>query len=647
MTVQLPAVFGKRGLGLLLTSLLLLVGFWGAASNVANAIVIDTAPASCAELREIDLAAQDGVYTIAPNGNVFEVYCAGMNEEPLEYLELHHTGGTYNYSSFAPGGEATGEGVLTGFTKVRIDPFTLELDTGDFTFAASEGTIVSGGQVLSRIPFGEAHSCSAEQAAYGKGNIDLRGTPFAIAADQFITVGVEASGGAQYSAYGQVVDLGANGLCGRTAPVGQQGQQGQQGEDGAFLQLEYRPISVRAVASPLSAEGWSKTDVTVTAQCWTAPGIEADCPPPVLVTTEGVGQEMVMTVTYDVYTVSDSASISIDKTPPSLTLNGNSVEYMFQYDEYFEQGATAFDQWAGDLSADVTISGIVDTFVAGSYSLRYSVMDLAGNEAETYRTVYVYGNEQETEPVLRVLEGLISFDAQQERIHLVIPNGLEKIEGNVRLDGESTGFRMEGTDYTSEGAQFVVEASGAGPFNFQLVLEGQNSIPTATYEVEVTRTPSLFGMAMVEDGGNAVIVKFRQPLFSDGNETLDRVRLWMGEQQMETQVEWAYEDTSYTTLRLGVFESLPAAEPLFISIDPEGLRMQEHSRLSWEQQPVFTQSDALELRAKLRSGASEETIGISDVVRFLQRPLDEKDVTMDGIFDRYDVQLLLRQLSAE
>lgn len=649
MTDQLPAVFGKRRLGFWLAGLLLLVGFWGAASTVANAIVIDTAPASCAELREIDSAAQDGVYTIAPNGNVFEVYCAGMNEEPQEYLELYYTGGTYNYSSFAPGGEAGGEGVLTKFTKVRIDPFTLKLDTGDFAFAASEGIIVSGNLVLTQIPFGEARSCSAEQTASGKGNIDLRGTPFAIAAQRFHTVGAEVSGGAQYSAYSQIVDLEVNGLCGHTAPVEQkqQGQQGQQGQEGAFLQLEYRPISVRASTSPLSAEGWSKTDVTVTAQCWTAPGTEAYCPPPVVVTSEGAGQETVMTVTYDVYTVSDSASFSIDKTPPSLTLLGAENVYLFQYDDYIEQGATAYDQLAGDLNAAITISGTVDTSVAGIYPLRYAVTDLAGNEAETYRTVYVSSNEQEMEPVLSVPEGLISFDAQQGRIHLMIPNGLGLIEGNVRLDGESVGFRLEGTAYTSEGDRFVVEASEAGPFSFQLVLVGQNNISTASYEVEVTRTPSLFGMAMVEDGGNAVIVKFRQPLYSDGNETLDRLRLWAGEQQIETQVEWAYEDQSYATLRLGVFETLSAAEPLFISIDPEGLRTQEHGRLSWVQYPVFTQSDALELRAKLRSGASEETIGISDVVRYLQRPIDDKDVTKDETFDRYDVQLLLRQLGAE
>jgi len=51
------------------------------------------------------------------------------------------------------------------------------------------------------------------------GNIDLQGTPFAIARTAFVVGGAGASGNAAFSANDQVVTLTAGGFCGSIQPA--------------------------------------------------------------------------------------------------------------------------------------------------------------------------------------------------------------------------------------------------------------------------------------------------------------------------------------------------------------------------------------------------------------------------------------------
>ncbi|WP_170205870.1 kelch repeat-containing protein [Archangium gephyra] len=80
-----------------------------------------------------------------------------------------------------------------------------------------------------------------------------------------------------------------------------------------------------------------------------------------------------------------------DTQPPTLTLNGPDTVTLGcgTGASYTEQGATASDVCLGDLTAQVRISGTVDVSVPGSYTLTYTVADLAGNTATTTRTVHV------------------------------------------------------------------------------------------------------------------------------------------------------------------------------------------------------------------------------------------------------------------
>jgi len=94
------------------------------------------------------------------------------------------------------------------------------------------------------------------------------------------------------------------------------------------------------------------------------------------------------------YTATDAAgnagtkerTVIVDSIAPVVTLNGDAAVTLNVGDTYEEAGATATD----DNGAEVTITGTVDTATAGTYTVKYTAVDKAGNmSAEVTRTVTV------------------------------------------------------------------------------------------------------------------------------------------------------------------------------------------------------------------------------------------------------------------
>ena len=79
----------------------------------------------------------------------------------------------------------------------------------------------------------------------------------------------------------------------------------------------------------------------------------------------------------------------IDSESPSITLNGNSTQNVVIGNTYNEQGAKANDNCDGDISDRIKIEGSVDTGTIGSYEIKYTVSDVAGNSSTVSRTVKV------------------------------------------------------------------------------------------------------------------------------------------------------------------------------------------------------------------------------------------------------------------
>jgi len=82
----------------------------------------------------------------------------------------------------------------------------------------------------------------------------------------------------------------------------------------------------------------------------------------------------------------------VDTTPPTITLEGDNPLILEAGTPYVEPGYTAADNYDGDITASVVVSGSVDHNAVGTYVLRYNVTDSSANPAEEKtRTVNVVG----------------------------------------------------------------------------------------------------------------------------------------------------------------------------------------------------------------------------------------------------------------
>ena len=94
----------------------------------------------------------------------------------------------------------------------------------------------------------------------------------------------------------------------------------------------------------------------------------------------------------------------VDTTAPVITLLGENPLVLVVGTPYVEPGYTATDNYDGDITTNVVVSGSVNHDVPGTYTLTYNVSDLGGIPAEEKtRTVIVV-----EEPV--VLEVIIASD---------------------------------------------------------------------------------------------------------------------------------------------------------------------------------------------------------------------------------------------
>src|SRR4051812_15852540 len=132
---------------------------------------------------------------------------------PAEFLSLRETGASSNFSQYTvtPGSASPGSTVKTTYSKLRIDPETLRVNTADQTFTTSSGQLRHGGETVTSMPYAVAMSCDAQ--ASGRATLDLRGLPFEVAANQFGVGGSGSSGNTSYSTDSKQVDLTGGGFC--------------------------------------------------------------------------------------------------------------------------------------------------------------------------------------------------------------------------------------------------------------------------------------------------------------------------------------------------------------------------------------------------------------------------------------------------
>ena len=85
-----------------------------------------------------------------------------------------------------------------------------------------------------------------------------------------------------------------------------------------------------------------------------------------------------------------STAVEIEKTPPVITLIGDSTVNKAQDSIYIDAGATAKDRDDNNLTQSITTVSNVDTSKIGEYTVTYNVTDSANVPAqEVIRTVIV------------------------------------------------------------------------------------------------------------------------------------------------------------------------------------------------------------------------------------------------------------------
>ena len=78
-----------------------------------------------------------------------------------------------------------------------------------------------------------------------------------------------------------------------------------------------------------------------------------------------------------------------DKEQPSIKLDGETELSLYVGDIYQESGAIAIDNYDGDITDKIIISGTVDTSKVGTYELKYTIKDSSGNENFVIRKIIV------------------------------------------------------------------------------------------------------------------------------------------------------------------------------------------------------------------------------------------------------------------
>ena len=182
-------------------------------------------PSSCAEVRSCDSSAGNGPYTLYVGNDVtkpWKARCMNMGGTPKSYLPLERVASSENFSQYTAASWQGTTNVRSNYTKLRIDPSTLVVDTSDQNYATSTGSLNhDSSTTVTSMPFGVAMSC--DSTASGLANVDLRGLPFAVAAGEFTAItpnlgGYLPSGSATYSNNNRTVSVTGGGGCGWNQP---------------------------------------------------------------------------------------------------------------------------------------------------------------------------------------------------------------------------------------------------------------------------------------------------------------------------------------------------------------------------------------------------------------------------------------------
>lgn len=181
----------------------------------------------------------------------------------------------------------------------------------------------------------------------------------------------------------------------------------------------------------------------------------------------------------------------VDTTPPAITLNGENPVTLELGSEYTDAGATAVDLLDGDVTENLQVTNPVNTGVAGTYTVTYTVSDAAGNEGTATRTVNIVDS---TLPEITIL------GSNPMTLQLGATFADPGATATDKLDGNLTAaVTVTGTVNTSAAGTYILTYS---------VTDSSQNTTTATRTVIIQNPPATAGNGgggSGSGGGGAII----------------------------------------------------------------------------------------------------------------------------------------------
>jgi CSLREA domain-containing protein len=350
-----------------------------------------------------------GGHAIAPsNSEAFPGHIHGGGIHNHGFLFLTNVTITGNDARPDTGGGFYGAGGGANATLINVT-------VKDNTTQSGGGGIANGGTIALKNTIMADNSpanCFGTITSAGN-NLDSSDTCLFRAAGDLINtnplLGALTNGVYPLLAGSPAIDAGATGvnsLCPLTDQLGTARPQGAACDIGAFEFVPpdiTPPVIVASAAPPPNANGWNNTDVTVS---WNVSdpesGIAASsgCETTTL-TTETTGTTLTCSASNGAgLSSSESVTVAIDKTPPTVTYAGNAGVYTV--DQTVNITCSAADNLSGiDSTTCADISGPASSFGLGTHTFSATATDLAGHVGSGSTTFTVIN----LPPVARVFIG--------------------------------------------------------------------------------------------------------------------------------------------------------------------------------------------------------------------------------------------------
>ena len=138
-----------------------------------------------------------------------------------------------------------------------------------------------------------------------------------------------------------------------------------------------------------------------------------------------------------------------DTKAPVITIKGNNPTYVEAKSTYKDSGATASDDFDGDISSKITTTGVssVNTSKLGTYYVKYNVSDAAGNKAtEKKRTVIVRDTKAPTITLKGNKTNTVEVGGTFTDLGVTVTDAFEgDISNKVTVSGDAVKTNVVGT----------------------------------------------------------------------------------------------------------------------------------------------------------------------------------------------------------